>query len=402
MTLDAEMPQRGEVWFAKLDEQSAFLVDEARFMRELRIHRIRLQPFKRDQHGKIVAPGSLTMVVPCKWQCPKCGQFKEHVSLTQLKRLQGAPQPYCNTCSESTGSKVLLTRMPVPVKRVDPTNPEHVGMAKKLYAMFKAGAANGETPNLVPRIWTSFRVEDAPPPEAWIPAQDDVEAFKLDAVLRDMAAVRAKLHGTIVMIEPRGKAQGSGHRVWIAPNDCNMAAVRSPVAGMLLDLVPAEGKVLAAIRPDADPAADPAEPPPECVVVEIADAPSMDILPVQSHVDFGTPLATPKTWVPHEVDGAATVVINEQDVVDVDERIAEGFTLRPVKVAMDLGMGGVQKIFLAATQDSLGQTAPRFGWLSWEALTGALSDDLGYTFYAAKDHVAKPRRREGATRLAQP
>lgn len=387
LTMDATTPQRGEIWFAKLDAQSAFLVDEARFVRELRIHRVRLQPFKLDQHGKVLAPGSVTMVVPCKWQCPSCGKSKEHVSLSQLKRIQGTSTPICVDC------KVKLERKPVPVKRVDVTDPSQLAMAKHMYAMFKAGPQDGETPNMAPRVWASFRVEDAPPATAWQPEANDAEAFRLDSILRDRYAAFARIHGEVKLIEPRGTAKGSGHRVWIAPMDCNMAAAMSPVAGKITSVEPHDGTASVVVAPSEEGAE------PQTVVIE--NAPAMVLPEANTPVAFGAPLAVPKTWVPHEVEGIATVVINEGDIVEDNERIAEGFTVRPVKVPMDLDMGGIKAVFMSATQTADGALAPRYGWMTWEALTGDASADLGYTFYAAKDR-AKPRdpRRDGVARMA--
>lgn len=388
-TLDAEIVQRGEVWFVHQDGRNNFLMDEARFIRQIRIHRIKLRPFVRNhQSGRITSAGALTMDIPAVWQCPQCGKRAEGLTYAQMKRMQlQSKAVICADCQ-----KPLVRTLP-PVQRVNVDDPAQLATAKQLYAMFKAGPT-AETPNMFPRVWASYRVDSAPPDEAWTIDPDDAEALRMDAALRERGAVPAAVEGTVMLVEPKAAAPGCGWRVWVSPSGSSEGAMRSAVAGKV-------GKI---VRPAGEAVDAPTRAMAFDIVVEIVgrdgvrtpvSVPYGAALRVSEgdEVEFGKLLASPADWVPHEIPGANSLIVAEGEPVGAGQWLSEGFTLRPVKVAMALGSAGVKAVFMETTRNDAGEFAHKLGWMSWQSLTGGLSDAYGYPVYAAREPAqkAKPR-----------
>jgi hypothetical protein len=394
LTLDALSVQRGEVWFARMNPSNAFMVSESQFVSELRIHTIKLNPFTLNSEGVITSPGSLVMEIPGRWECPKCHKATRKISYTRLKRYQpnAGSKPRCQACPGSP----TMVRIADPLRRPPSDHP----VALELYKLFSEAQNPAETSYMVPRVWASYRLCDAPPEDAWQMDSHDLEGQHLEALSRSKFATYAGIEGTVIAVQPRGPEHGSGHRVTISPDgDAGMdSVVRSPVNGRVKDIsTEAEsGMITLYVLPDG--CTDCVE---ACEQIELKaeDHENLSITVDEGdRIAEGAILAQPISWKTHDVDGRATLLVGEGSEVKENDPLSAGYTIRPVKLAMALKTPGIQALSMETPHTDDNQPTMKIGWLSWASMLGALTPDYGYTVYLAKERRRQVQQRGRTSR----
>lgn len=376
LTLDATRTQRGTVLFTKLDprQHKPFTVSREKFISTLRYHKIQYHPFGLSNDGKIDPKnkGAMVLIIDGYHQCESCGEItyklnnKKH-GIVKCQKCPGNPE---------------LKRVSEPVRR--PTIDDKD--ANALYDMFLACDPDSikETPNIVPRIWASYRVDEAPPETAWVMDKKDEKGKRLEALSRAAFASESRIDGTVIAIHKKGAENGSGWRVWISPDGTTINDIlKVEDRGIVIECDKTTIKVM---HED-----------------EIKDYTVPEHLKVcvkkGSKLLAGTGIAIPASWEKHDVDGKSSLVVQEGSEVQTGQRISEGYTIKPIKLALELETSGIQALSMETTHDEAGEPTDTLGWLSWDSFIGGLSDSYGYDVYLHARKFAKVKNDDNEVRV---